>query len=316
MHKLDELIDGYRDVRMCCRLDVLNRWLYKSLDYLMLLIRTKWTDTTYEDVNSLGAGPFFKTSWPLSCFTLRMEAGRSSETSVTYHITKWCHNPEEGELHVDREISFCILKFTVTTKPIAVYKDLGLCGTSKQVTHFHMRLYLLSSINICTLLYIARCCCHSNACIASIFNELQIPGLSKTNTFQDLNFCLCFAQGLMKPVMYFKLITNCTWRRLESSLKIYHHSARQEMPLFLCNPTFPNAEVPPKDPILTHLHTVHTHTHTHTHYSSKILFNVISHLLLGLPNGLYPSVFIPTFCSYFLFTTCILYAPPISMFII
>jgi len=41
MHKLDELIDGYRDVRMCCRLDVLNRWLYKSLDYLMLLIRTK-----------------------------------------------------------------------------------------------------------------------------------------------------------------------------------------------------------------------------------------------------------------------------------
>jgi hypothetical protein len=32
------------------------------------------------------------------CFTLKMEAARSSETLVFYHITTWYHNPEDHDL--------------------------------------------------------------------------------------------------------------------------------------------------------------------------------------------------------------------------
>jgi hypothetical protein len=42
------------------------------------------------------------TNLAASAFKVKMEAARSSETSVTYHTTTWRHNPEDMRLNVHR----------------------------------------------------------------------------------------------------------------------------------------------------------------------------------------------------------------------
>jgi len=42
------------------------------------------------------------TESPTSCLHFTFEAARSSETSVSYHNTKWHHNPEDRDLNLHR----------------------------------------------------------------------------------------------------------------------------------------------------------------------------------------------------------------------
>jgi hypothetical protein len=49
----------------------------------------------------------------LPSFPPKMEAVRSSETSVSYHITTWHHNPEDRDLNLHRRenLNVAILAF-------------------------------------------------------------------------------------------------------------------------------------------------------------------------------------------------------------
>jgi hypothetical protein len=41
----------------------------------------------------------------LAAFTMKMDEAWSSETLVFYHIITWCHNPEDLDLKLKRNVS-------------------------------------------------------------------------------------------------------------------------------------------------------------------------------------------------------------------
>ena len=81
------------------------------------------------------------------------------------------------------------------------------------------------------------------------------------------------------------LLTPCSKVLLE---KLTGSAASQEIPRILWNPKVHHRihKCPPPVPILSQLHPVSTPSHF-----PKIHFILSSHLRLGLPNGLFPSVF-------------------------
>jgi hypothetical protein len=60
----------------------------------------------------------------MALFSLKMEAARSSEALVSYHITAWRHNPEDLDMNLhDRGnlISFCIMTVEMCNEFLLIF---------------------------------------------------------------------------------------------------------------------------------------------------------------------------------------------------
>jgi hypothetical protein len=69
--------------------------------------------------------------------TLKMEAARSFETFVSYHIATWLHNPEDLDLNLRRRerLKFCVIYVLYSMTQLRILRQLCECSRTGYVSH-------------------------------------------------------------------------------------------------------------------------------------------------------------------------------------